>query len=44
MKAQNCENLIKILIDEKELTLLNLERLIQTRIYKNTELVTTDGD
>ena len=44
MKAQNCENLIKILIDEKELTLLNLEQLIQTRIYKNTELVTTDGD
>ena len=44
MKAQNCENLIKILIDEKELTLLNLEHLIQTRIYKNTELVTTDGD
>ena len=27
MKAKQCENLIKILIEEKELTLLNLKRL-----------------
>ena len=39
-----CSNLIKILIDEKELTLLNLKRLTDAYIYKNTELVTSDGD
>ena len=44
MKVEKCENLIKILIDEKELTLLNLERLIQAHIYKNTELFTTESD
>ena len=44
MKVEKCENLIKILIDKKELTLLNLERLIQAHIYKNTELFTTESD
>ena len=44
MKAKQCENLIKILIEEKELTVLNLKRLIQAYSYKNTELITPDGD
>ena len=44
MKATQCGNLIKILIEEKELTLLNLKRLIQAYSYKNTELITPDGD
>ena len=44
MKAKQCENLIKILIEEKELTLLNLKRLMQAYSYKNTELITPDGD
>ena len=43
-KNRNIENLVKILIDEKELTVTNLERLIQARIYKDTELITTDSD
>lgn len=37
-------NLIQILIDEKELTSLNLKRLQDALTYKNTELVTSDGD
>ena len=41
---RNVENLIKILIDEKELTATNLERLIQACIYKDTELLTTEND
>ena len=41
---KQCSNLIKILIDERELTLLNLKRLTDALIYKNTELVTSDGD
>ena len=41
---RNIENLIKILNDEKELTATNLERLIQARIYKDTELLTTEND
>ena len=41
---RNIENLIKILIDEKELTATNLERLIQACIYKDTELLTTEND
>ena len=43
-KNRNIENLVKILIDEKELTVTNLERLIQARIYKDTELITTDNN
>ena len=43
-KDRNIENLIKILIDEKELTATNLERLIHARIYKDTELLTTEND
>ena len=41
---RNIENSIKILIDEKELTATNLERLIQACIYKDTELLTTEND
>ena len=41
---KTCSNLIKILIDEKELTPLNLKRLADALNYKNTELVTSDGD
>ena len=41
---KQCSNLIQILIDERELTLLNLKRLADALIYKNTELVTSDGD
>ena len=44
MKGKQCENLIKILIDEKELSLLNFKRLMQAYSYKNTELITPDGD
>ena len=44
MLKKQCNNLIKILIDEKELTLLNLKRLTGALTYKNTELVTSDGD
>ena len=43
-KDRNIENLVKILIDEKELMVTNLERLIQGRIYKDTELITKDND
>ena len=43
-KDRNIENLVKILIDEKELTETNLERLIQARIYKDKELITADND
>ena len=43
-KDRNIENLVKILIDEKELTVTNLERLIQGQIYKDTELITTDNN
>ena len=38
------DNLVKILSEEKELTLTNLARLIQGHIYKDTELLTTDND
>ena len=38
------KKLIKILIDEKELSLLNLRHLADALIYKNKELVTADGD
>ena len=41
---KQCSSLIKILIDEKELTLLNFKRLTDALTYKNTELVTLDGD
>ena len=44
MKDKQCENLIRILIEEKELSLLNFKRLRQALIYRNTELVTSDGD
>ena len=37
-------NLIKILIEEKELTTLNLKRMINACNYKNTELINSDGD
>ena len=37
-------NLIKILIDEKELSLLNLKQLADALSYKNTNLVNSDGD
>ena len=43
-KDRNIENLVKILIDEKELTVTNLERLIQGRSYKDTKLITTDNN
>ena len=38
------QSLIRILIEEKELTLLNLIRLSDALTYKYTELVTSDGD
>ena len=41
---KQCSNLIKILIDEKELTLLNFKGLTDALTYKNTELVTSDGN
>ena len=41
---KQCSSLIKILIDEKELTLLNFKWLTDALTYKNTELVTLDGD
>ena len=44
MKEKQCENLIRILIEEKELSLLNFKQLTQALTYKNTELVTSDGD
>ena len=44
MKEKQCENLIRILIEEKELSLLNFKRLTQALTYKNTGLVTSDGD
>ena len=44
MKEKQCENLIRILIEEKELSLLNFKRLTQALTYKSTELVTSDGD
>ena len=44
MKEKQCENLIRILIEEKELNLLNFKRLTQALTYKNTELVTSDGN
>ena len=44
MKDKQCKNLIRILIEEKELSLLNFKRLKRALIYKNTELVTSDGD
>ena len=37
-------NLIKILIEEKELTTLNLKRMVDACNYKNTELINSDGD
>ena len=37
-------NLIKILIQEKELTTLNLKRMVDACNYKNTELINSDGD
>ena len=44
MKDKQCENLIRILIEEKELSLLNFKWLTQALTYKNTELVTSDGN
>ena len=38
------DNLVKILSEEKELTPTNLARLMDARIYKNTELFTADND
>ena len=43
-KDRNIENLIKILIDEKVLRATNLKRLIQARIYKDTEFLITEND
>ena len=42
--VKQCSNLIKILIEERELILLNLKRLTDALIYKKLELVTSDGD
>ena len=44
MNEEEFKNLIAILIEEKELTLPNLKRLIDTSTYKNTEMVTQEGD
>ena len=44
LSQNQCNNLIKILIEEKELTLLNLKRLQNALTYKNAELLTPDGD
>ena len=44
MKDKQCKNLIRILIEEKELSLLNFKRLKRALIYKNTEIVTSDSD
>ena len=41
---QQYGSLIKILIHERELTLLNLNRLADGLTYKNKELVTLEGD
>ena len=38
------KNLIKILIDGRELSLINLRRLADASTYKNKELVTAEGD
>ena len=38
------KNLIKILTEEKELTALNLKRMIDACNYKNRELLNVDGD
>ena len=38
------KNLIKILTEEKELTALNLKRMIDACNYKNRELLNLDGD
>ena len=44
MFSQKQYNLIAILIQENELTLLNFNRLTHALSYKNTQLVTSDGD
>ena len=44
MTKTECKNLIKILIEEKELTTLNLKRLIDACNYKNSGLIDSDGD
>ena len=38
------KNLIKILTEEKELTTLNLQRMVNACNYKNRELINSDGD
>ena len=44
MTKTQCKNLIKILTEEKELTALNLKRMINACNYKNSELINSDGD
>ena len=44
MTKIQCKNLIKILTEEKELTALNLKRMIDACNYKNRELLNLDGD
>ena len=44
MTKTQCKNLIKILIEEKELTTLNLKRMIDACNYKNSELINSDSD
>ena len=44
MNEEEFKNLIAILIEEKELTLPNLKRLIDASTYKNTEMITQEGD
>ena len=40
----SARSLIKILTEGKELTALNLKRMIDARTYKNNELIDSNGD
>ena len=44
MTKMQSKNLIKILTEEKELTALNLKRMIDACNYKNRELLNLDSD
>ena len=44
MTKNTVKNLIKILTEEKELTALNLQRMIDACNYKNSNLIDSNGD
>ena len=44
MNKTQVDRLIAILVEENELTSLNFSRLVDALFYKNTELITADGD